>query len=97
MKPIDGFEGQQEPGPFGPVRRAIPGDLDDGDGVVGCIVIDTPPFAPDSNEIATVQLRRMRRGHGPVGLHDTFRRRRDGQRTGRDVGEQCVADCAKPQ
>ena len=67
VKPIDQFERQQEPGALGPIRRAAPGDLDDGDGVVGCIVIDTPPFAPDSNEVAMVQLRRMRRGHGPRG------------------------------
>ena len=63
VKPIDEFEWQQEPGALGPVRRATPGDLDDGGGVVGCIVIDSPPFAPDSNEVAMVQLRRMRRGH----------------------------------
>jgi hypothetical protein len=67
VKPIDEFERQQEPRALGPVRRAAPGDLDDGDGVVRCIVIDTPPFAPDSNEVATVQRRRMRRGHGPWG------------------------------
>lgn len=67
VKPINEFERQQEPGALGPVRRAAPGDLDDGDGVVGCIVIDTPPFASDSNEVAMVQLRRMRRGHGPRG------------------------------
>ena len=67
VEPIDQFERQQEPGALGPIRRAAPGDLHDGDGVVGCIVIDTPPFAPDSNEVAMVQLRRMRRGHGPRG------------------------------
>ena len=67
MEPIDQFERKQEPGALGPIRGAAPGDLDDGDGVVGCIVIDTPPFAPDSNEGAMVQLRRMRRGHGPRG------------------------------
>lgn len=67
VKPIDEFERQQEPGALGPVRRAAPGDLDDGDGVVGCTVIDTPPFAPDSNDVAMVQLRRMRRRHGPRG------------------------------
>jgi hypothetical protein len=67
VKPIDEFERQQEPGPLGPVRRAAPGDLDDGGGFVGCIVNDSPPFAPDSNEVAMVQLRRMRRGHGPRG------------------------------
>ena len=63
MKPIDEFERQQEPGALGPVRCAASGDLGDGDGVVGCTVIDTPPFAPDSNDVAMVQLRRMRRGH----------------------------------
>ena len=67
MKPIDEFERQQEPGAFGPVRCAAPDHLDDGHGVVGCIVIDTPPLTPDSNEVAPVQLRRMRRGHGPRG------------------------------
>lgn len=67
VEPIDQFERKQEPGALGPIRGAAPGDLDDGDGVVGCIVIDTPPFAPDSNEGAMVQLRRMRRGHGPRG------------------------------
>ena len=67
MKPIQEFEGQQEPGPFGPVRRTTPGDLDDGDGLVGCIVNDSPPFASDSNEVAMVQRRRMRGGHGPRG------------------------------
>jgi hypothetical protein len=30
-------------------------------------VIDSPPFASDSNEVAMVQLRRMRRGHGLPG------------------------------
>jgi len=67
VKPIDEFKRQQEPGPLGPIRRAAPRDLDDGDGVVVCTVIDSPPFAPDSNEVAMVQLRRMRRGHGPRG------------------------------
>jgi hypothetical protein len=67
VKPIDELERQQESGPLGPVRGAAPGDLDDGDGVVGCIVIDSPPFASDSNEVAMVQLRRMRRGHGLPG------------------------------
>jgi hypothetical protein len=67
VKPIDEFIRQQEPGPLGPVRRAAPRDLDDGDGFVGCIVNDSPPFAPDSNEVAMVQLRRMRGGHGPRG------------------------------
>ena len=67
VEPIDQFERQQEPGALGRIRGAAPSDLDDGDGVVGCIVIDTPPFAPDSNEVAMVQLRRMRRGHSPRG------------------------------
>ena len=67
MKPIEELERQQEPGSLGPVRRAAPRDLDDGDGVISCVPIDSPTFAPDSKEVAEVQLRRMRRGHGPSG------------------------------
>jgi len=51
-KPIERFEWEEKPSPLRAIRRAAPGDVDEGNGAVALMPADSPAFSPDSNEIA---------------------------------------------